>query len=152
MKRIAIAGIIFMLIFSISVNTTYSHEKAESGNLIGGSNDGRTLYVGGSGPNNYTHIQDAIDNASNGDTIFVYSGIYYENVVVNKSIELRGENAKETIIDGMKKNKTIFIITSNISVYNFTIKNGTIGIGNSRWHENLEKITIKNNMIVDNIQ
>ncbi|KAA0009241.1 MAG: hypothetical protein FE036_00850, partial [Thermoplasmata archaeon] len=42
------------------------------------------LYVGGSGPNNYTKIQDAIDNASNGDTIKVYNGIYKENVVINK--------------------------------------------------------------------
>ena len=112
---------------------------------------GKTLYVGGNGEGNYTHIQDAINDASDGDTIFVYSGTYYENIVINKSINLIGENAKATIIDGMKKGKVIFIITSNISVCNFTIRNGTIGIGNSRWHDNLEKITIENNIIVDNI-
>ena len=31
----------------------------------------KTLYVGGIGPENYTSIQDAVDNASEGDTIFV---------------------------------------------------------------------------------
>jgi len=69
-KRIVAIGIIFMLIFSIPVNTTYPYEKAENGNFINRSNDGRTLYVGGNGPNNYTRIQDAVDDASDGDTIF----------------------------------------------------------------------------------
>ncbi|MCD6410942.1 MAG: hypothetical protein J7L20_00735 [Thermoplasmata archaeon] len=111
----------------------------------------RTLYVGGSGPGNYSKIQDAIDNASDGDTVFVYEGIYYENIVINRSINLIGENAKTTIIDGMEKSRTVFILASNVLVYNFTIRNGTIGIGNSRWHENLEKITIKNNIVINNI-
>ena len=33
---------------------------------------GNVLYVGGTGPKNYTKIQNAIDNASNGDTVFVF--------------------------------------------------------------------------------
>ena len=34
--------------------------------------DGNTLYVGGSGEGNHTNIQDAIDDANDGDTVFVY--------------------------------------------------------------------------------
>jgi len=33
--------------------------------------ENNTLYVGGDGPGNYTRIQNAIDNATNEDTIFV---------------------------------------------------------------------------------
>ena len=47
-----------------------------------------TLYVGGDGPGNYTSIQDAIDNATDGDTVFVYKGLYFEHIVVDKSISL----------------------------------------------------------------
>jgi len=65
---------------------------------------GKTLYVGGSGPGNYTTIQAAINDASDGDTVFVYNGTYklYTNgffgITVNKSIRLLGENKSNTII------------------------------------------------------
>jgi len=58
------------------------------------------LYVGGSGPGNYSHIQDAIDNASSGDTVFVYNGTYHESVVVSKAINLMGEDRETSIING----------------------------------------------------
>jgi parallel beta-helix repeat protein len=57
------------------------------------------LYVGGSGPGNYTRIQDAIDNASDGDTVFVYSGVYYEKITIVQTICLLGESKYTTIID-----------------------------------------------------
>jgi parallel beta-helix repeat protein len=70
--------------------------KIKQPSNIGNSN---TLYVGGSGPNNYTKIQDAVDNASDEDTVFVYCGIYNENVSINKSINLIGEDKEKAIID-----------------------------------------------------
>ena len=47
---------------------------------------GDILYVGGSGPNNYTRIQGAINDANNGDTVFVYddSSPYIEGIVIDK--------------------------------------------------------------------
>jgi len=145
MSRVAAVLIIILLIAPAIASERVNYAIMKNGN-------GRTLYVGGSGPGNYSKIQDAIENASNGDTIFVYSGTYYENVVINKSIDLIGENAKTTIIDGMRRNKTVFILMSNVLVCNFTIRNGTVGIGNSRFSCHLEKITIKNNIVIDNIQ
>ncbi|PNX53688.1 MAG: hypothetical protein BV458_03265 [Thermoplasmata archaeon M9B2D] len=86
---------------------------------------GTWLYVGGSGPGNYTKIQDAIDNASEGDTVFVYSDSspYYGNVIVNKSIHLIGEDQASTIIDGMYYTNTIWIPSSLVYVCNFTVIN-----------------------------
>jgi len=90
--------------------------------------NGNTLYVGGSGPNNYTTIQDAIDNATNGDTVFVYSGIYYENVVVDKSITLIGENRNTTIIDGSGINDVVHVSTNYTYITQISMTNGTNGL------------------------
>jgi parallel beta-helix repeat protein len=86
---------------------------------------GNILYVGGNGPNNYTEIQDAIDNASYGDTVYVYddSSPYYENIVVNKSITIQGENKNTTIIDGANNSHGVNIIADGVTVTGFTIQN-----------------------------
>jgi len=90
--------------------------------------DGDTLYVGGNGTGNYTRIQDAIDNASDGDTIFVYddSSPYYENVVVDKSINLIGEDRNTTVIDGSNIRVGIGIITNWVNISGFTIQHCNI--------------------------
>ena len=93
--------------------------------------DGNTLYVGGSGEGNYTKIQDAIDNGSDGDTVFVYSGIYYENVFVNKLIVLIGENKDYTIIDCKGIGYGITVQGDMLYIGDFSIRNchyGCMGI------------------------
>jgi len=49
-----------------------------------------TLFVGGSGEGNYSSIQSAIDDCFDGDSIRVFGGTYYENIIVNKQITLIG--------------------------------------------------------------
>jgi len=61
---------------------------------------GDILYVGGTGPGNFTRIQDAIDDASSGDTVFVYSGRYYEQIKIAKTLTILGEDKTSTILDG----------------------------------------------------
>jgi len=75
------------------------------------------LYVGGSGPGNYTRIQDAINNSSDGDTVFVYddSSPYKENIYVNKSIKVQGENMTSTIIFGFNCIVSDFVIISGFT-------------------------------------
>ena len=94
--------------------------------LINPLSGGNTLYVGGSGPYNYTKIQDAIDNASDGDTVYVYdeSSPYYEHVQVNnKSINLIGENMHTTIIDGGGSINVVWIHLSDwVNISGFTIQ------------------------------
>ena len=90
--------------------------------------DGNTLYVGGNGPNNYTKIQDAIDNASDGDTVFVYNGTYYEsNIAIDISINLIGEDKETTIID-CNEGYTIIIDSDNVIINGFTIHGYHAGV------------------------
>jgi parallel beta-helix repeat protein len=46
-------------------------------------------------------IQEGINSASWGDTVFVYSGTYVENVVMKDQVNLIGESADNTIIQGI---------------------------------------------------
>jgi len=95
--------------------------------VIGVSGSGNTLYVGGVGPGNYTKIQYAINASSNGDTVYVYNGTYYENLIVNKSITLVGEDRDITIINGYGSD-AVNISVNDVKIIGFTIDNGLSGI------------------------
>jgi len=78
------------------------------------------LYVGGSGPGNYTKIQDAINDSKDGDTVFVYddSSPYNESITINKSVNLIGENKKTTVIEG---NGSIEVSSDLVTISEFTV-------------------------------
>jgi parallel beta-helix repeat protein len=112
---------------------------------------GNWLYVGGNGPENYSRIQDAVNNASNGDTIYVYddSSPYYENLVVDKSIHLIGENKETTIVDGKDSGTCISIIVDSVNVSGLTVQNSSywfagIEMTNSNF-TNISSNILKNN-------
>ncbi len=86
---------------------------------LGKTTNGNTLYVGGTGPGNYTDIQEAVNNAEDGDTIFVYSGDYPADIVIDKSIILIGENRETTIIQDASDG--IFVFADKVTITNFTI-------------------------------
>ena len=97
MRKIITLGIMLLFLgMTISSSTGLYLEKQSIKPL----SSGNTLYVGGNGTGNYTKIQDAIDDASNGDIVYVYDdgSPYYENVRVNKSINLVGEDRNTTRI------------------------------------------------------
>ncbi len=100
--------------------TGIRNELQPSSNII--SDLGNTLFVGGYGPDNYTKIQDAIDNASDGDTVFVYNGTYYENLEISKTLHLVGEVKNTTIIDGNKVDDVVLITASYVTISKFTIR------------------------------
>jgi len=99
---------------------------------------------------NYTTIQSAI-NASetiNGHTIFVESGTFYENVFINKSIMLVGENKETTIIDGSGINDVVTLAASNVTITGFTIMNGW---DNRIGYEGIKLMYVNNCNITRNI-
>jgi len=127
-----VLGIIVLFIGASAVpliggtNAEKHNSIDDSTSFMGFNSRGDILYVGGSGPGNYSKIQDAIENASDGDTVFVYddSSPYYENVVVNKSITLVGEDKETTIIDGGGIGDVIFVYAAYVNIENFRIING----------------------------
>ena len=86
-----------------------------------------TLYVGGSGPGNYSKIQDAIDNASNLDTVFVYNGTYDEHIIIDKPILVVGQDKEKTIIDAHGYD-AVLITVNFVRIEGFTIEYGESGV------------------------
>jgi len=72
-------------------------------------------------------IQEAINQAYPEDTIFVYNGTYYENIVINKSISLVGQDRDSTIINGQEAGPVVSITANNVTIKGFTIQNSTQG-------------------------
>jgi len=98
---------------------------------------GNWLYVGGTGPGNYTKIQDAIDNASNGDTVFVYPGTYTEQIEIHQRITLHSSDPLTTRIDGQNTSNDIVRCTATgsvitgFSVFNCSMYHSCILINNT---------------------
>jgi len=81
-------------------------------------------------PIDYTTIQEAIDNANEGDTIYVFNGEYHENIVVNKSLTLEGESRSGTIINGSGLEylgPLVAIIANNVSMFEFAVTQSGLG-------------------------
>jgi len=105
----------------------------------------RTIFV----PTEYKTIQEAVNNATDGDTIQVAPGIYREHVVVAKSLTIVGENPQTTIVDGTANGTVFDLEGSNIYIAGFTIRNA----GNSHNAVVSEKEIVTNDYhrIVNNI-
>jgi parallel beta-helix repeat protein len=93
---------------------------------------GSTWTVDDDGPADFHAVQDAINAAIDGDSIYVYNGIYYEHLVIDKSTVLLGESKRNTIIDGRGENRTVIdVTTSNVAISRFTIQNSSRTPGTS---------------------
>lgn len=112
LKRVGLVLLLFLLL-----STTV---PAMRWNILAGASPG-TLDV----PGEYKTIQDAINNASSGDLVFVHKGTYYENIVINKSISLVGEDRDSTVIYGSAISPpqvVISLIASSVTVKDFTVR------------------------------
>jgi nitrous oxidase accessory protein NosD len=74
----------------------------------------------------FTKIQNGVDAASGGDTIFVHDGTYVENVNVDKPLTIR--SMSRPIIDGNQAGACITIASDGVTIEGFELENGTYGI------------------------
>ncbi len=120
-KGFAVGLILLLIGTSIFPITAQNIEKSSQP-----TSRGNWLYVGGSGPGNYSTIQDAIANASDGDTVFVYNGLYYGPIYIDLKLNLIGEDKYNAIIidSGLPSIGSILSIrdANGINISGFTIQ------------------------------
>jgi parallel beta-helix repeat protein len=105
--------VVFSLLFSGCV--TYVDEEPL---------DANTISVKSDGTKDFGTIQAAIDNAPDNYTVYVYAGVYIENLVINRSIVLKGQAKETTIIDGNHTGDVIYVEeTGKLNISGFTVRN-----------------------------
>jgi parallel beta-helix repeat protein len=113
----------------------------------------RTWYVDDDGGADFTRIQDAINTARVGDTIFVYNGTYHEQLFIYKSLTLIGENKYAAIVDGLGQGVAVRIQSGfpGTKLSGFTIRNHEIGIYIALFSDSniITDIIISNNTLGD---
>ena len=104
------------------------------------ANQPRTWIVDDAGPADFHTIQEAVDNANEGDTVFVRDGTYYEHVNVSKTLSVRGSGSESTTIGGSQFDSAVEIGANNVDFGGFTVCGGDFGL----------KVYSSNNNIHDN--
>ena len=79
------------------------------------------VYVGGSGPGNFTKIQDALGNVTEGGTVYVLPGTYHEHLLITVPVHLVGVEKDTTILDGDNQENVVIIAAEGCSVSGLTI-------------------------------
>ena len=148
-KFASLVIILLFLLTNISVINSIGRQAETTNDVI----NRKTIYVDGKntgGPWNgslrypFQHIQDAIENATEGDVVYVFNGIYNESVIIDKTLSIIGENKSSTIIDGTYKEFVVHIIADHVYVHNFTIRNS-----GGHMHNAGIKLDSENNQITE---
>jgi len=76
-------------------------------------------------PDDYPTIQAAVDVAGPGDTIEVLPGVYQENVFVETSLTIIGQDKSTTIVDGTRGGYAFWLNTDGVTIRGFTMRDGS---------------------------
>ncbi|PAV13232.1 hypothetical protein ASJ81_00875 [Methanosarcina spelaei] len=106
---------------------------------------------------NYKSIQNAVDNATDGDIVLVYPGNYTENVYVNKELTITSlsENPVDTIIYAANSEDDVFnVVADNVTINGFGISGArTDQYGDDKagiYFEGVNNSVIKKNNVFSN--
>jgi PKD repeat protein len=128
LKKIILSSIIIILFSISSINTLAT-----------------TIIIDNSDPT-FESIQQAINEAQVGDTLFIKNGTYSESIYINKTIRIQGESKGNTLLSSPNK-ETIIINAENVTIFNVTLTNSKTAL-----QVQSSNCTIFNSTFLDNNQ
>ncbi len=93
-------------------------------------NASRTLTV----PSEYSSIQQAINDANAGDTVFVKAGTYKEQLVIDKPLILKGQDKTSTFLVSADSGAIVKVGSNNVEFSGFTVRHDGLGSGYPLWY------------------
>ncbi len=100
---------------------------------------------------NFSSIQEAINTAKEHSKIYVPAGVYFEHLIVNKTVSLIGENISTTIIDGSNNGTVVTVTADNVLITGFTIQNSGWGwTRNGIYVYKADNCEISTNLLIKN--
>ncbi|MHC1756950.1 MAG: NosD domain-containing protein [Methanosarcina sp.] len=121
--------------------------------LSSGSAAARRITVGSDENKDFPSIQEAVNAAESGDTVYVYNGLYVENIYLDKEISVRSISGKPEKNIVMAKNPgdhVFHVIANNVTISGFSINGANDTQKAGIYLENTHGIMISNNNLSSN--
>ena len=115
-KIILVTICLFLTCFSGCINNDNQPNNTDI------SNSPADFIVNIDGSGDFVSIQDAIDASKDNDSIYIFEGVYVENLLINKSVNLIGADPDKTIIDGNFTGNVIHVVADNVIISNVTFQ------------------------------
>lgn len=112
-----------------------------------------TLKVDENGDEKYSTIQEAVNNASRGDTILVSPGTYVENIYIDKKLAIlaNSEYSSDVIIQAARMEEHVLHIKADgVTISGFTVKDAGGPEKTGIYLDSVENCNISNNVLSDN--
>jgi len=141
-RRKSVVALLLIFVFlQLAISTSSQAQQ-----IIQKTNGKQILIVDINGGGDYTSIQEAINHAQEGYTIYVKTGSYCEIIEIKKQISLIGEDKESTLINPIsEKNKyAIRLGAPGVMLNGFSITNGASGLYASGVRVTASKTEIKN--------
>ncbi|NWG10797.1 right-handed parallel beta-helix repeat-containing protein [Candidatus Bathyarchaeota archaeon] len=99
----------------------------------------------------YATIQQAVDasETSNGHTIMIGKGTYCENILLNKSLKIIGEDNRLTVIDANFSGSPFIVSADYAAIQNLTIRNSGKYYPNSGIFVDADNISVLDSIITN---
>lgn len=139
-KFLSLSIVLCLLIVGLAAFPIGSAEPEEVGTR-------GTLYVGSG--QTYTTIQSAIDAAVSGDKIEVYQGTYYENIIIDKDIWIKGKDSEPKII-GNGYGNVVIINSTQVTFEGFNISGSGMTEFDAGIRSNFDEVIISECVATEN--